>query len=544
MVNFEDLFNIQLLHDQLHSYRVQNLTQLHIDPSCQHCYPEIFLEDTSQFDNFWNWFSTEYPASGYSANTQRYLQQLISTRSSQQVLELIEFLVISIRYSVSPGDYTSIRQEIYNVLVLTEGFLKDPFEELYQISETAASIEEPEDPDTVGPEDFEHSDDEDYHLDILFESNYDMANPQQADFQNLTAALTALQAALPNTNNALNNNTNAINNPPRRELRVAELPYFYGGSQDPISWLEEFTKSCNANGINDARKIEVVPAYLKGPAASWWTTNQALPNGNANRIVVWTDGNANNTNFIVNFPAAFRSQTLVEIWTTELERRRQQPGENVDTYAAALQELYRRVEHGAFNFPEAMKARRFVNGLLPDLYVNVKPHNDQTWNGAVDRAKSYELTYQDQVAVSAYMNKYAPVASNAQVNILNDAITNLTQQIGQIMQKLVNQANQVNPTYPVNQNRRVGFRNNATPNFQQGQAQQPSRGVCFSCGQPGHMKRNCPNVISNSQHVTTSNNQPKADVQPSANGQAQVLQQLLAQLQVVNDPAPNDQPLN
>ena len=47
-----------------------------------------------------------------------------------------------------------------------------------------------------------------------------MANPQQADFQNLTTALQALQAALPNTNNALVNNTNAINNPPQRELRV------------------------------------------------------------------------------------------------------------------------------------------------------------------------------------------------------------------------------------------------------------------------------------------------------------------------------------
>jgi hypothetical protein len=85
----------------------------------------------------------------------------------------------------------------------------------------------------------------------------------------LTAALAALQATLPNTNVALVNNTNAINNPPRREMRVAELPCFYGGSQDPISWLEEFVKSYNANGINNARKIEVVPAYLKGPAASW-----------------------------------------------------------------------------------------------------------------------------------------------------------------------------------------------------------------------------------------------------------------------------------
>src|SRR5690242_9754926 len=97
---------------------------------------------------------------------------------------------------------------------------------------------------------------------------------------------------------------------------------------------------------------------------------------------------------------------------TELERRRQQPEENVDAYATSLQELYRRVEHGAFNFSEAIKARKFVNRLLPDLYVNIKLHNDQTWVGAMDRAKSYELTYQDQAAITAYMNKYAPAVPN------------------------------------------------------------------------------------------------------------------------------------
>ena len=267
---------------------------------------------------------------------------------------------------------------------------------------------------------------------------------------------------------------------------------------------------------------------------------------------MWIDGNANNTNFVVNFPAAFRSQTLVEIWTTELERRRQQPGENVDTYAAALQELYRRVEHGAFNFPEAMKAQKFVNGLLPDLYVNVKPHNDQTWTGAVDRVKSYELTYQDQAAVTAYMSKYTPTASNTQVNVLNDAIANPAQQIGQITQTLANQASQ---------NRRTGFRNNVNTNSQPGQTLQFSKGVCFNCGQPGHIKRNCsgfvtpnsqnPNVpgvqnpvAPNIQHVPISSNSPKNNDHPNVNGQAQVLQQLLAQLQVVNDPTPPNQHLN
>jgi hypothetical protein len=79
---------------------------------------------------------------------------------------------------------------------------------------------------------------------------------QQADIQALTAALQALQGALPNVNNALQgtaaalgNNTAAVNNPPRRELRVADLPVFRGGDQDPIAWLEDFTRACNANGI-------------------------------------------------------------------------------------------------------------------------------------------------------------------------------------------------------------------------------------------------------------------------------------------------------
>ena len=95
-----------------------------------------------------------------------------------------------------------------------------------------------------------------------------MAQANQQDIQRLQAAILALTQALPNTNNALVGNTQAINNPPRHEGRVAELPYFYGGNQDPVTWLEDFTQSCNANGIANAQKLEVVPAYLKDAAST------------------------------------------------------------------------------------------------------------------------------------------------------------------------------------------------------------------------------------------------------------------------------------
>src|SRR6185295_16491134 len=157
---------------------------------------------------------------------------------------------------------------------------------------------------------------------------------------------------------------------------------------------------------------------------------QALNAGHANRIAVWTGAANNNTEFTHNFPGAFQTQTLTEIWNTELDQRKQRPGEDVNTYAAALLELYRRVENAnGFQYPEGLKARKFVNGLSPDLYVTVKPHNDNTWQAAVDRAKSYELTHSNTGAVSAYLNKFTTPHLSNQNEVLTKAILELTRQL-------------------------------------------------------------------------------------------------------------------
>ena len=74
---------------------------------------------------------------------------------------------------------------------------------------------------------------------------------QQADIQALRTAIQTLTQALPRTNLALTANTQAIGNPLKRKGKVAELPSFYGGNQDPVAWIEDFTCACNANGIND-----------------------------------------------------------------------------------------------------------------------------------------------------------------------------------------------------------------------------------------------------------------------------------------------------
>lgn len=530
---FHRHFNKNLHHDNIHHQTGRiNITSTHRDRSCEHCYPPDLII-TEKFNTFWTWYSTEYPAKSYTRYTQQYLEELSYSEGDDIWLVIID-LVFSVRYYFTPNtEFRILQQNIWNVFCATNEFQLDPYLITYEESEpnqdSFDDLSEGSDLFGLTPSDSDEDIPNYLGLDQLLNQNQNQAPgmaANQQDIQQLRAAIAALTAALPGHGQALANNTAAVVGQPRREGRIADIPSFHGGNQDPVAWLEEFTRACDANGMTNARKLQVVPAYLKGPASTWWSTNQALPLNNANRIVAWV-GNANNTDFTTNFPAEFRSQTLVEIWTTELDTRRQQPGEAVDVYAASLRDLYKRVETPAFQYPEAIKARKFVNGLLPDLYVSVKPFNDQGWDAAVNRAKQYELTFGDQKAAAAYTSRFASVGVAAQSDTLQKAILELTQQLQQLNSR--------------GNNRRNNFRNNNYNNNnsnnnnnvgRQDQNTQRPRIVCYSCGQPGHVIRNCPNRDEN----PSTSNQPLGNQSNTNNKEKNTetvvtqLQQLLTQL--------------
>ena len=174
---------------------------------------------------------------------------------------------------------------------------------------------------------------------------------------------------------------------------------------------------------------------------------------------------------------------------------------------------------------------------MPDLYVTVKPHNDQTWNAAVDRAKAYELTHQDQNAVTAYLNKFAPSGTTTQSDDLLKAIQDLTKQV-----QTMGTGSRNNRSY-----NNGGYRNNNPSTINQ-----QSRIVCYSCGQPGHIVRNCPNGNNNNRpapvnnnnngNVSSGNNTNTPQSTSNDGQQLSQIQQLLAQL--LPQGQTNDQSLN
>src|SRR5829696_634417 len=237
----------------------------------------------------------------------------------------------------------------------------------------------------------------------------------QNELQNLTAALQQVVIALAPPAPAV-----------PAEINNVKYPDYFGGDQDPITWIEEIEQAFVANRVADNRKVAVAVPRLKAGAATWW--NQVHAN-----IDRWNDPTNANTiaaSFVPNFQGRYRTRAMEEGWAAELEKRRQLPGETVDAFAAHLFELFRRIEHGGNNYPDRVKARMFMEKLRPELSLAVSPFLPDDIQDAIDRAKAYEMTYSRGGNLSAY---------SAQQFMPNISVSNQATGADQQLQGLINQ---------------------------------------------------------------------------------------------------------
>ena len=359
---------------------------------------------------------------------------------------------------------------------------------------------------------------------------------------NMLQILNTLTQNLQAINQTTAANTGRTGNNPitiPRETKLVDLPEFKGGEQDPLIWLEEFDDACKANRINNERKIEIIPAYLKGIAHSWWnqikTTTQ-----------YWDATYHQNHSFVPQFKTKWCTTHQKSRWMNQLRNRTQKSGETVDEYLDAIIRLYNKVDPDN-RYPAEDALRQFINGLRDELREPVEISCPANLEEAVNRARAAEATFSRNAPLSSYSMKRNYLGQTTdEMKDIKEALNQLTQGF----QQLVSLQNNRNTQSPVNNNIRRETRscnncgrtghiardcrsrpttnNNFRPNrttYNNNNNNNSNRNFtnnnnnnrrCFTCNQPGHLASQCPQRSGN-QNNSTNRNSTNNNQSPGSN---------------------------
>jgi len=135
--------------------------------------------------------------------------------------------------------------------------------------------------------------------------------------------------------------------PTVREVHVIDYPIFRGGEQDPNQWWKEFQQACTANKVSNKRRLNIVSAYLKSIAHSWW---------NQIEIQYWHSNYNANYFFSHLFQNKWCTDYQKSRWMNQLRSHVQLSGETVDEYLDDIDNLYHKANlYGLYPLEDKMR---------------------------------------------------------------------------------------------------------------------------------------------------------------------------------------------
>jgi len=177
-----------------------------------------------------------------------------------------------------------------------------------------------------------------------------------------------------------------------KESRLVDFPEFKGGNQDPIDWLEAFDRACKANCVGMDRKMDVVASYLKGTAFIWFNTSGARE---------WKNSLNQGHSFKHLFEKQFCDPFKMSQWKHQLRNRKQWPGETIDEYTSAMEELWKRIDPRRRR-TELDRISEYIEGLRAEFIVPVQSSMPQNVKEAINKAKAIEMAFSMGMDLSAY----------------------------------------------------------------------------------------------------------------------------------------------
>jgi len=132
----------------------------------------------------------------------------------------------------------------------------------------------------------------------------------------------------------------------RNITKIISIPKYKGGDQDPINWLTEFNEACDANGIDGEGKLRIIAAHLEGAPSSWFRRRQRQDGTVLNQ---WEPNDPNDADtvehsFVEQFKQEYANTFRKAMWKTNLRNRKQKPGETVEKYLSALEDLWYKID--------------------------------------------------------------------------------------------------------------------------------------------------------------------------------------------------------
>ncbi|KAF7112781.1 hypothetical protein RHSIM_RhsimUnG0193500 [Rhododendron simsii] len=242
---------------------------------------------------------------------------------------------------------------------------------------------------------------------------------------------------------------------------------FHGGIDliKANEWLESVEKIFQVMTCTDREKVALAAYNLIGEARRWWNlVSKAEPR------MEWT-------RFLVLFNQKYLPQAIKNSKSMEFQNLKQRGNMTVTEYDAQFTTLAHYAEHLIPN--DRMKARRFEDGLQPDLRRAVKLLKLETYAKVLDRALMLEAEEENNKRIRE-LKKRRYANSNPKVNN------------GPPKRQNVGNPNRGNQNQY--QNRGVLRPNCPTCGTNHPSVCLKGTGVCYSCGEAGHIRKNCPKL--------------------------------------------------